>query len=86
MLVEKPIYEKFDEIRKKYDGYCAFVVRCMGDYDDIIGGEVVAYNKCLADLTLEARPIIKNGGIGVYVFETFTDFGEYDVIQVIPYE
>ena len=83
MIVKNPIYETYEAIRKKYDGYCVFIIKCNGDTFEPIGGEVKAFNKSLADLTIEAMPIINNEPVGIFTFDTYTDFGDSGVIQVV---
>lgn len=40
------MYMTIQEIEKKYDGYWVFMVNCKkGELHEIIGGEVLAYNK-----------------------------------------
>ena len=83
MIIEDPIYENYEMIRKKYDGYCVFIINCDGATFKPIGGEVKAYDKSLGELISEAMPIIINESVGVYTFHTYTDFGDSSVVQVI---
>ena len=40
------MYMTMKEIKTKYDGHWVFMANCKkGDYNEIIGGEVIAFNK-----------------------------------------
>jgi hypothetical protein len=51
MIIKNSSYEEYSEIRKRYNGYCVFIVRFKGDPIEPEGGEVLAYNESLAELT-----------------------------------
>ena len=40
------MYKTMKEIENQYDGYWVFMTNCKkGEYNEIIGGEVIAFNK-----------------------------------------
>ncbi|MCL2386900.1 MAG: hypothetical protein FWC89_05030 [Defluviitaleaceae bacterium] len=86
MLIENPVYETWEEIERKYDGYCVFMANCIGNITLPEGGEVWGYNKSLADLTGEVMHFIESDthNLGMYTFITLTDFGYTGgVLQVV---
>jgi hypothetical protein len=67
MLVENPKYETYDVIRKKYDGYCIFIINCKGETLEPLGGEVIAYNEDIGHLTREIDPFLDGDmDLGLY--------------------
>jgi len=86
VLIEKPVYEKWEDIEKKYDGYCVFMANCTGNVTVPEGGEVWGYNKSLGELTNAVYHFIESDkyDVGMYTFKTLTSFGYTGgVLQVV---
>ena len=82
MLINNPIRETYDEIRKKYDGYCVLVIECEKEKMDFGSGKAIAYGKELGALTNETINFLDDNEVGIFFFKTFTDFGFSGPIQV----
>jgi hypothetical protein len=82
VFIENPARESYKEIREKYNGYCVLVVECDIEKPNFGFGKVIAYNKNLADLTRETIALL-DGDVGIFIYSTFTDFGNLSPIQVI---
>ena len=86
MIIEKPAYEKWEEIEKKYDGFCVFLANCIGDILIPEGGEVWGYDKNLGKLTRDVCHFIESDeyNLGVYAFKTLTSFDNTGgILQVV---
>ena len=86
MLVEKPKYEKREEIEKKYNGYCVFLANCTGNVTVPEGGEVWGYGKNLGELTNAVYHFIESDeyNVGMYTFLTLTSFEHTgSILQVV---
>jgi hypothetical protein len=87
MLVANPVYESYDEIKKKYDGYCVYITHVKGRTIEPDAGEVLAYNEDIGALTNEIRPILfSDKDLGVHTTRVLKDTSGYGIIQVITHE
>ena len=85
MLIAQPIHESYDEIKRKYDGYCVLVVDCENERQNFGTGKVLAYHEKLAELTRETIDML-NDDMGIFAYKTFTNLGNISPIQVIHHE
>ena len=82
MFVTNPIRESYEEIRKKYDGYCVLVVECENEKMNFGNGKVIAYHEDLA--TLVGTTIkLTDGDLGIFGYKTFSNIGIGGPIQVV---
>jgi hypothetical protein len=84
MLVENPKYETYDVIKKKYDGYCIFLIHCQGRTVEPIGGEVIAYNEDMGGLINDMDPFLDGDiDLGVYTTDVLKPIYDIGPIEVI---
>jgi len=76
VIIEKPVYENWEDIEKKYTGYCVFLANCTGNVTIPLGGEVWGYGKSLGELTHAVYHFIESDeyDVGLYTFKTLTSF------------
>ena len=86
MLVQNPVRETWNEIRKKYEGYCIFIANCSDDGVRPKAGEVWAYGKTLAELNSLVDHFfdMEDTGMGIHSFITLTGFGDIGLMHVVP--
>ncbi|MCL2048424.1 MAG: hypothetical protein FWG87_06820 [Defluviitaleaceae bacterium] len=66
-------YQNIEEIREQYNGYCVCLIRCKESRTGrIFGGEVLAYDRSVAELTGATLHLLDNDDIGAVSFEAFT--------------
>jgi hypothetical protein len=82
MLVDNPVRESYEDIRKKYDGYCVLVVECENKKMNFGMGKVIAYHEDLATLVGETIEIT-DGDLGIFRYDTYTNIGNGGPIQVV---
>jgi len=88
VIVKEPKYEKWEDIKKKYDGYCIFLTNCKGGTLEPEGGIVRAYNEDMGDLIGETNFAFdwNKEDFGDHSFQPLKEFGDIGVIEVIPYD
>jgi len=82
VFVANPIRETYEQIEEKYDGYCVLVIECDREHINFGTGKVVAYHEDLATLVGETLDFTE-GDVGIFKYETLTDFGFGGPIQVV---
>lgn len=82
MLITNPIRESYEEIRKKYNGYCALVIECDYEKMDFGSGKVIAYHEDLATLVKETIELT-DSDLGIFGYKTFSNVGTGGPIQVV---
>lgn len=86
MIIENPVYEKWADIERKYDGFCVFLANCIGNTVEPEGGEVWAYNRSLGKLMDAVYRFIEDEryNVGLYTTVTLTGFENTGgVLQVV---
>jgi len=74
MKVQNPKYEKIATIKKEYKGFCALLTNIKGTSSRPQGGTVTHYAENLASLIAETDDFVENTDIGVFSYESYTDF------------
>jgi len=82
MLVANPIRDSYEDIRKKYDGYCVLVVECDSKKMNFGTGKVIAYHEDLATLVGETIELT-DGGLGIFRYDAYTNISNGGPIQVV---
>ncbi|MCL2387815.1 MAG: hypothetical protein FWC89_09755 [Defluviitaleaceae bacterium] len=75
MFVENPVRETYEEIKSKYNGYCAFIIKCDKMGMNFGTGIVLAYHEDLSVLMRNTLSIVDEDDVGI---AGFSDFFEYD--------
>jgi hypothetical protein len=85
-IISEPKYQDIKDIAKEYDGYCVCIVRGKGKPDRLSGGEVVGYGDSVPELGTALSDILDREDSGLVVFESYQDFSDISLIEVIPLE